>query len=152
MNFQIVGRLKAKRILKKRIKQVWVPYWMWEDLINGMWRKLPKEEELEMLTKSIEFTGDWVKYGAAMIEVVKAWPLTMLNNLTNPSMNKRAFLGHCACCYEFGCPEYITRLAWRELTDRQRFDADEIAQMVIDEWHEKTDLSAYQNMGVKVLQ
>lgn len=138
--------------MKRKINQVWVPYWFWEDWHNGMWNKIEKEQESEMLQKSIEFTGNWVLYGAAMIKVVELWPLTMLNNLTNPSINKRAFLGHCACCMEIGCPEYITRMAWKQLTDRQRFDADEIAQIVIDEWHEKADLSVYQNMGVKVLQ
>lgn len=138
--------------MKRKINQVWVPYWFWEDWHNGMWNKMEKEQESEMLQKSIEFTGNWLLYGAAMIKVVELWPLTMLNNLTNPSINKRAFLGHCACCMEIGCPEYITRMAWRQLTDRQRFDADEIAQIVIEEWHEKADLSVYQNMGVKVLQ
>jgi len=99
-----------------------------------MWRKLPKEEELEMLQKSIIFTGDWVRYGEAMGEVIKAWPRTMLNSLTNTSINRRAFLGHCAVQYKINCPEYITRQAWGLLNNKQRFDADTVAQKHIDNW------------------
>lgn len=119
---------------QKKIKQVYVPYWEWEDWINGMWRKLKQEDEPLQLQKAIEFTGDWNRYGEAMQNVINAWPRTMLNSLTNPSINKRAFLGHCAVQFAIGIPEYITRLAWRELTDQQRFDADAVAQRTIDEW------------------
>jgi hypothetical protein len=58
----------------------------------------------------------------------------MLNSLTNPSINKRAFLGHCAASYAINCPEHITRLAWRGLTDGQRYLADTVAQETIDKW------------------
>lgn len=78
------------------IKQQFVPYWEWEDYLNGMWRKLPKEDEPKFLSNAVEFTGDWVKYGAAMGEVIELWPRTMLNSLSNKSLNRRAFLGHCA--------------------------------------------------------
>jgi len=123
---------------KNRLKQYWTPYWEWEDWLNGMWRTIPLEsEESEYLKKAINFTGDWVKYGTAMEQVIHAWPRTMLNALTNPSLNKRAFLGHCACCYEFKCPEYIVRNAWKELTEQQRIDADAIAYVLIDQWTEK---------------
>ena len=69
-----------------------------------------------------------------MRKVVASWPRTMLNNLTNKSINRRAFLGHCACCYKFKCPEYITRMAWHELTDMQRILADNEAQIIIDSY------------------
>lgn len=113
------------------IKQTWTPYWLWEDWLNGMWSKT----EFDM-HKCIEFTGNHVKYGEAMKIVIEKWPNTMLNSLTNPSINKRAFLGHCAASMAIGCPEYITRMAWRELTDEQRFLADKVAQETIDKWKE----------------
>jgi len=112
------------------MKQVYKPYWEWEDWVNGMWSRTDKD----MLKEAIEFTGDYLRYGKAMGEVIKAWPNTMINSLTNPSINKRAFLGHCACCYSFGCPEYITREAWGHLTDEQRRLADNEAQTRIDKW------------------
>lgn len=115
-----------------KINRVYIPYWDWEDWINGMWRKVENEDEL--LQQAVEFTGDHVRYGHAMKEVVIAWPNTMLNSLTNTSINRRAFLGHCAVCYKIGTPEYIVRRAWKLLTDEQRFLADDIAQKTINEW------------------
>jgi hypothetical protein len=133
-----------------KTKQQYVPYWEWEDYKNGMWRKLPKEDESNMLTKCIEFTGDWRKYGEAMRKVIEAWPKTMLNSLSNKSQNRRAFVGHCACSFEFDCPEYITRQAWKELTNQQRFDADKIAEYHI-KTYENQNRAVHKNMARQML-
>lgn len=116
------------------MKQQYTPYWEWEDWINGMWRKVSKEEEEALLTVAVEFAGDHIKYGNAMKEVVRAWPRTMLNSLSNPSINRRAFLGQCACAYKMNLPEYIVRSAWRKLTDKQRYLADKVAQETINQY------------------
>src|SRR5205814_4885913 len=94
--------------MQQKIKQQWIPYWEWEDYLNGMWSKGDESR----LQEAIEFTGNWQLYGAAMLDVLFAWPRTMLNSLTNPSVNKRAFLGHCAVCFRLGIQESITRMAW----------------------------------------
>lgn len=123
-----------------KIKQVFIPYWEWEDWVNGMWG-VGDESRLK---EAVDFTGDHIKYGNAMKEVVEAWPRTMLNSLTNSSINKRAFLGHCAVSYKLGIQESITRMAWRELTEQQRYDADKVAQETINKW-----LNDYRNKQVR---
>ena len=129
-----------------KIKQRYVPYWEWEDYINGMWGKD------ERLQEAIEFTGDHIKYGNAMKEVIEAWPRTMLNSLTNTSINKRAFLGHCAVCYKLGICESTTRAAWKELTDQQRYDADKVAQETVNNWlHDYRNKQVYKNVGGSLL-
>lgn len=124
------------------MKQIYTPWWTWEDYQAGMWRKLPKEQESEFLQKAIEFTGDHVLYGNAMGEVIDIWTFTMLNSLSDPSKNKRAFLGHCACQYAINCPEYIVRQAWYKLTQQQRDLADQKAQYHIDKWLEKYKITS----------
>ena len=114
------------------MKQQYIHYLEWEDFHAGMWRR--SDDEAGDLVKAIEFTGNAERYGAAMKRVVKEWPRTMLHNLTNASMNKRAFVGHCAVCLELDIPEYITRLAWRELTEEQRIAADAVAEETIAQW------------------
>ena len=134
--------------------RVYIPYWDWEDYKNGMWRKLTKQDFELMLYKAIEFTGDHVKYGNAMGEVLNKWNKTMLNTLTNQSVNKRAFLGHCACSYAFNCPEYVTRAAWKQLTERQRFLADEIAQKHINKWeneYKTNSTGLHKDLGKQML-
>lgn len=128
----------------------YIPYWLWEDYLNGMWSKLDKNLEDEMLQKAIKFTGDWKRYGEAMGQVVIAWPNTMLNSLTNISINRRAFLGHCACSYSFNCPEYITRQAWHLLTLQQQIDADKIAQAHINNY-EKQNRKIHSRLGKQML-
>jgi len=128
----------------------YVPYWLWEDYLNGMWSKLDKNLEDEMLQKAINFTGDWKKYGEAMGQVIIAWPNTMINSLTNISINRRAFLGHCACSYAFNCPEYITRQAWHLLSLQQQIDADKIAQAHINNY-EKQDRKIHSRLGKQML-
>lgn len=131
-----------------KIKQQYIPYWEWEDYINGMW----SNNDEHRLQEAIEFTGDHIKYGNAMKEVIEAWPRTMLNSLTNTSINKRAFLGHCAVCYKLGICESTTRAAWKELTDQQRYDADKVAQETINNWlHDYRNKQVYKNVGRSLL-
>lgn len=140
-----------------KVKQVYIPYWEWEDFKCGMWRNLDKLEEEVFLRKAIEFTGNHILYGKAMIDVSLAWPRTMLNSLTNHNINRRAFLGHCACQYAKNIPEYITRMAWKELNDKQRFLADKVAQKTIDNWminyveNEKQNTGIHKSMGKQML-
>ena len=126
-----------------KIKQHWTPYWEWEDWQNGMWQN----NDEHRLQEAIEFTSNWQVYGSAMLDVIFAWPRTMLNSLTNSSVNKRAFLGHCAVSYALGISELTTRMAWKELTDQQRYDADLIAQQTIDAW--KKEYATILNSGSK---
>lgn len=119
---------------RMKIKQVWIPFYEWEDYLQGMWRKPGIEEREQFLELAVEFTGDYVRYGEAMRRVIFAWPRTMLNSLTNPSINHRAFIGHCACCFAHRLPESVTRQAWAHLTDEQRRMANLEAQNAFDSW------------------
>lgn len=58
------------------MKQVFYNYKEWEDYQAGVWRKVEPEEERELLSWAIEFTGDAEKYGYAMKQVAKYWPKT----------------------------------------------------------------------------
>lgn len=133
---------------RRAITRVYIPYWEWEDWKNGMWSK--SKNEILDLEQAIEFTGDHEKYGKAMGEVIKAWPYTMLNSLTNTGTNRRAFLGQCAVNFTLRIPEHITRMAWKELTDKQREDADTIAQKHIDDY-EIEYRKLYTDMGEQML-
>ena len=106
------------------MKQLFHNYIHWEDFKNGMWKRVTAIEENSMLLTAIEFTGDAERYGKAMLRVVNEWPITCEHNLTDSSLNRRAFIGHCAVCLELGIPEYITRLAWHELSQKQQDDAN----------------------------
>jgi len=131
-----LGGLQHQTMYKAKVKQHHYPYWLWEDYINGMWRKESTENENSLLKIAIEFTGNHIEYGKSMIRVINEWPITCLQNLTNNDINQRAFIGHCACCLEHNIPEYIVRKAWWELTDMQRDLANGMADEAIKQWQD----------------
>lgn len=114
--------------------RIYHPYWLWEDFNSGMWRKVSKDDEILLLKLAIEFTGNHIQYGMAMEEVVFKWKYAMEHNLTNTSLNRLAFIGHCAAQYRHKIPEYITRMAWAKLSETQREDANHVALKVLKKW------------------
>jgi hypothetical protein len=113
------------------MQRIFHNYTFWEDYINGMWRTVSRDEEERVLPLAIEFTGNCELYGAAMIRVVHEWPISCEHNLTNLSINRRAWIGHAACCLEFGWPEYLVRQAWHTLTKDQQDKANRKASEAI---------------------
>lgn len=119
------------------IKQVWHKYWLWEDYQNGMWRKESKQYEQDNLQAVIDFTGNHILYGMYMLLVVNKWSFSMEHNLTNSSINQKAYVGHCACCLYAAYPEYLVRSAWKHLTNEQRTKANEMAYKAIKTWQKE---------------
>jgi len=129
------------------MQQIYHPYWEWECYKNGMWRKETKEYEKENLGITIEFTGDYNLYGKAMIKAVNQWHKSCDNFLSNTSINRRAYIGHAACCIELGLPEYLVRQAWWMLTERKRILADNEATKAIKIWEQKKRLENIYEYG-----
>lgn len=114
------------------LKRVYHPYWLWEEVAGGMWSDVANKAE--MLRLAIAFTGNSQLYGSFMQSVIKHWPYSCENALTDHSLNKRAWIGHAACAFALGCPEHITREAWGYLTDEQRILANQEADRAIRSW------------------
>jgi hypothetical protein len=115
-------------------RKIWHHYLLWEDFKAGMWRSVYGAERKQLLEKAIAFTGDHLLYGSYMRRVIKEWPLACEQNLTDPNINRLAWLGQAACCMAISCPEDITREAWGRLTQKQQDDADAQAEQCIEEW------------------
>jgi hypothetical protein len=97
-----------------------------------MW-DAPKNAK-KQLSIAVEFTGNAVIYGSYMRRVVREWPISCENALTDYSLNRKAWLGHAACALAHGLPESIVRKAWGYLTNEQRFLANREAAGAISEW------------------
>jgi hypothetical protein len=134
------------------MEQIYHPYWIWEDYINGMWRKVSQKEHDKYLPIAIAFTGDYMEYGTSMINVVNNWKYSCEHNLTDTGINRLAWIGHAACCLKHNIPEYITREAWGYLTKKQQDLANNEAQKALDIWiskHENKNTSMDQTMGIQ---
>jgi hypothetical protein len=115
-----------------KLNRVYHHYLDWEEVDFNMWGSV-KDRKLH-LKRAIDFTGDHKKYGRFMNRVVKEWSKSCENALTDYSMNRRAWIGHAATALALGCPEDITRQAWRFLTDEQQLLANKEADGAIKSW------------------
>jgi len=123
------------------MEQIYHNYEKWEDYIHGMWRKETSDNEKHFLDKAIDFTGDHKLYGEWMVKVTLEWKIACEQNLTDLSQNRRAWLGHAACCMGINCPEYITRDAWGYLTKKQQDDANMMADIAISGWEKRNGIT-----------
>ena len=116
------------------MRKIWHHYTLWEEHKYGMWSKVHVALEGPYFDLAVSFTSDHERYGAFMRKVIRAWKYSCEQNLTDASLNRRAWLGHAACALAFRCPEYLVRRAWWELTDEQRALANRQADLAIAEW------------------
>lgn len=125
--------------MKPSSKQIYHPYWKWEEVKANMWGSVCNRDSF--LQKAIKFTGDHFLYGSWMKQVVEKWKFSCEHNLSQVSQNRQAWLGHAACAMSFQCPEDIVREAWWHLTDEQRTLANAQADKYIRQW----EVSQWQN-------
>jgi hypothetical protein len=115
------------------MKQVFYPYWMWEDYKNGMYdASTENQDELVFLAQSLlTAPSDFYK---AIQDVFTLWPISSSVNMTNINCNRRAWLGQSACCLKFRTNEILTRQAWKYMTESERIEANKIADICIKEY------------------
>lgn len=119
------------------ITRIFHPYEVWEDFREGMYKKTCFMDEAKMIA-DCEVTlscPQWLE--ESMRFVAHAWKKAAEHNLSNTARNRQAWLGQAACCFSHGAPEYLTKIAWNNLTDEQRFAANGVADAVIADWEAK---------------
>ena len=118
-----------------KIRQVWHPYWLWEEIPHNMWGDV--KDRKDMLSKAVVFTGDHKLYGDYMVRVTNEWKVSCENALTDPYINQKAWVGHAACALALNCPEDIVRKAWGLLTNEQQYLANQKAGAAVQAWKER---------------
>lgn len=134
-----------------RFKREWVPIHNWEEIEHGMWDS-PTDAKAQLIVAA-EFTGNAILYGSYMRRVIREWPNSCRNALTDYSLNRKAWLGHAACALAHRLPESIVRKAWGYLTDEQRYLANREAAGAIAEWEQAVakDRNVLPNLGGALL-
>ena len=116
----------------RKFNRVWHPYEKWEEVKFGMWSQV--KDRTGMYKEAVIFTGNHVLYGSYMFRVINEWPVSCENALTDYFMNRKAWIGHAASALAIGCPEDITRKAWKELSYEQQYLANKEASRAIRTW------------------
>ena len=125
------------------MKQVFHPYQTWEGYKSGMYEpnKLGRDDRV-MAAKQLLSNPEALK--REMIRVTIEWPIETEHVLTDASISHRAWLGQSACNIYSDVKEDETREAWSYLTNKQRKDANSMADAVDRQWREN-----YESEGKK---
>ena len=120
------------------MKQIFKPYWLWEDHKAGLYNKNSYSEQetetLAALAKTLLSNPEHFKVVA--LKVIKDWKVSSDVNLSNRSRNRQAWLGQASCCYALGIPEYVTKFGWRLMSPTEQAEANLVADEVIKKWEE----------------
>lgn len=119
------------------MKRIYHNYNLWEDFKSGLFRPIKKTEQEVYIRLAVDLLRNPNTLYKAMMGVINTWVYASDFNMSNPSRNVQAFLGQAACCYEYRIPEDLTMIAWNRLTETEQESANLIADIVIDEWHER---------------
>ena len=137
------------------MKQFFAEYIYWEDYQNGMYDIPNSEQEKgEQITNAIKILSDKNMFDEICSFVLSEWNISSKVNLTNISCNRQAWLGQSACSYKFKVTETCTRIAWSLLSDKQRIEANLIADKwikIFESNYESQNRKIHYPMGEKLL-
>lgn len=120
----------------KRIYHTWEK---WECYPAGFFENKPKNNpkmsEGECKYLYAEFLRDIPRFESAMAGVLKDWPNSCEQWLSNERMNRIAWLGQAAMCYATGIPSTFCG-GFNQLTAEQQHDANLAALKYLNIWLE----------------
>lgn len=117
----------------KRIKQRFHHFSKWEDYKHGLFDSTCEMYD-EKLNLSAELLSNPKQFYEVAKECLKEWKYSAEQNLSDYSINYQAYIGQASCCFNHGAPSYVTIDAWWMITDKQREDANDVANKVFQEW------------------
>lgn len=83
-----------------------------------------------------QFLSDTERFRRAAYKVIEEWPYSCEHYLTNFAMNRIAWIGQAAMCYETGVPAKFCG-GFNMLTEEQKQEANEVALEVLNTWLER---------------
>ena len=110
-------------------------YDKWECVSAGFYESKPPAGMTGEACKKAyrDFLSDLDRFGAALHGVTTEWKHSCEHYLTNSAMNRIAWLGQAAACYDMGIPAEF-RGGYSLLTQEQQLAADELALEYLNKW------------------
>lgn len=118
------------------MQRIYHPYWLWEDYQNGFYENVSGEEKQSKIQKVFEMFNSEELTIENMNYVVDNWKYSMEHNLSNPAINKIAYIGQSACCNYAKIPNSITMECWSKLSKEVQERANKNAIDSINRWNE----------------
>jgi hypothetical protein len=110
-------------------------YDKWECVPAGFYESKPPHGMTGEACKKAyrDFLSDLDRFRAALQGVTTEWKHSCEHYLTNSAMNRIAWLGQAAACYDMGIPAEF-RGGYSLLTEQQQLAADEVALEYLNKW------------------
>jgi len=107
----------------------------WECYPAGFFNEHPPKDMTveDCQNKYAEFLRDTDLFKSWAYKVIEQWPNSSEHNLTNPNMNRIAWIGQSSVCLAYGISSKF-RGGYNLLTDEEKIAADETALEVINYW------------------
>lgn len=118
------------------MNRIYFPYWEWECFKNGVYDSPIKDKDYECIVNS--FFNDKEKTNDFMGRVIEEWVISCEHFLSNPNINKIAWLGQSSLCLYEKVPNLTTMKYWSSLPLGVQERSNEIASNNIKTWEEKT--------------
>ena len=118
------------------MRQIFHPYNTWEGYKSGMYEPRKDGRDDRVMTAK-QLLSNPEKLKREMTRVTVEWPIESEHVLSDPSISHRAWLGQSACNIYADIKEDETREAWGYLTNKQRRDANKVADIVDRRWRER---------------
>lgn len=114
-------------------KQIFHHFSKWEDYKMGFYDSTC-ENVNEHIQKSIDLLSDQKKFKKFAEKLIIDWKFSCEQNLTDPSLNKIAYIGQGACCIANSTPSFVTRLAWSYIEEENQKKANKTAKKILKKW------------------
>ena len=119
------------------MNRIYHSYDKWEDYKAGFYGGLLLNDKIDHVSKVVELFSSAELTEQYMLRVINEWKYSCEHNLTNPSMNRVAYLGQAACCLFASVPSTDTMKYWKNVSQECRDKADEIAEKTIKIWESR---------------
>lgn len=111
------------------MKQIFHHYEKWEDWKAGFYEISRTDKQ-----KIVDFFNDQELLKECMQRASEEWKHSFEQNMTNPNVNKIAYIGQAASCIYTQASCFETMAAWNMLSEDIRNSSDEIAKQVYNDW------------------
>jgi hypothetical protein len=117
------------------IQRIYHRWEKWEDYPAGFFNEQPPKGMTieDCQNKYAEFLRDLKLFKKSAYRVIDEWPNATEHNLTNPNMNRIAWIGQSSVCIHYGIPSKY-RGGYHLLSEKEQLQADSIALEIINYW------------------
>ena len=115
-------------------ERIFHTYDKWECHKAGFYKsKKAKFTNEQCENEYIRILSDVNLFSEILEKIIVEWKYSCQHYLTNKSMNRIAWLGQAAVCYESGVPSVYSG-AWFKLSEEQQANANKVAHIYLNKW------------------